>query len=77
MRVVIEMSKNNESIYVKVIILLLTIVLTTSARRVYIEKIEFEGNVTFDKKKLLSLMDSKPSSIFHKSLYSPYILQMI
>lgn len=63
--------RGNYKIILMMILLLIDIV---CARRVYIEKVEFQGNKTFDKKQLSSIVESKPSSLFHKSLYSSFTL---
>jgi outer membrane protein insertion porin family len=55
-------------------LMILLSVTITHARRVYIEKIEIQGNNTFKKIQLLSIIESKPSSLFHKSIFSPFAL---
>jgi outer membrane protein insertion porin family len=57
---------------------LLIVILVTStvhARRVYIETIQLYGNSSFGKNVLLSVISSKPSSLFHRSRFSVWVLK--
>ena len=56
------------------IFMILLLINLSYARRIYIEKIDFQGNYTFDKKQLSSIIESKPSKLFHKFTYSPFTL---
>jgi outer membrane protein insertion porin family len=61
-------------VYSKIFFLMLLFYINTYARRVYIEKIEFQGNYALSKKQLLSVIESRSSSLFHKSMFSPFAL---
>ena len=56
------------------LILLIVLLSSTEAKKVQIEKIEFQGNSTFEDKVLSDLISLKESSFFNKKYYSPFTL---
>ncbi len=56
------------------LIMLIVLLSSIDAKKVRIEKIEFQGNSTFNDKVLLNLISSKESSLFKKHYFSPFTL---